>query len=551
MSDTLFKIIKDKVYKDKEIQEISRAARDKATNWLFDFKSQGLSKIFLEEYANHFWDTFKDRYGDRLQIGGMEAGAIALIASISLGANAGNAVTGFYIRKSRKKNDLSNLVEGEIRRDVPIVLVDDIINHGHTIRKQIKILEDLGHRVSSVFVCLRFRDMSYYKDLTDKGIQVVSIFELNDFSCELPVKNLQDDTPTPPITKYVPEYKVTLTTKPNLYLVLPKSAPLLVGEYIYMGADDGSFFCLRAETGDIVWTYKVMFGSEGKRIFSSPAVYKDKVIFGAYDGNVYCLDRYSGKRVWTFIDADWVGSSPSINERRGIAFVGLEFGLFNKHGGIVAIDIQTGKVLWKNYSTMAGLTHASPAFNQEHGVVVCGCNDNYFYAFAADTGEMRWKFETRAEIKYGAVFDAKRNLVVFGSLDGSVYVLHVTDGTPYHEFQARFGFYSTPVINGDSVIIGSLDKNIYSFNLDSRKTEWVFETSGRIFATPLVDGSSVFVGSNDGRLYELDARSGTLISSLQLSERIVNRIQIDHDPEGKRLLYIPTHLCELYKMKEI
>lgn len=549
MSDILFSIIKDKIYEDKEIQAVSRNSLDKVILRMFDFKSQGLSEVFLREYARRFWDAFENKYGTRIQIGGMETGAISLIAGVALCARRETGVTSFYIRKSRKKSDLANSIEGELLPNVPIVLVDDIINFGVTARKQIKILEDLGHKVSALFVCLRFRDMSAYRDLSDKGIEIKSIFELNDFKDALPVKNLISEPMIPLPEKYAFDYKVTLTDKPNLYLVLPKSAPLLVGEYLYMGVDDGTFHCLHTEDGSSVWKYKVLFGTAGKRIFSSPAAYEDKILFGAYDGNLYCLNKLTGKREWVFTDADWIGSSPCVDTANGIVYIGLEFGLFKKHGGVAAIDIRTGKAKWKNY-TMAGLTHASPAYSKKNNLVVCGCNDNYLYAFDARTGEIVWKFETGGEVKYGAVFDEKRGLIIFGSMDASVYVLRSKDGALYHRFEARSGFYSTPVIVGECIVIGSLDKIVYCFNLVTKETQWTFETSGRIFASPLIDGESVFIGSNDGRLYELDIRTGKVRASVQLTERIVNKIQIERQADGKRALYIPTHTGELYKMKE-
>lgn len=549
-SELLFTIIKDDVYKTEEIQEVSRNSQELPKTFLFDFKSQGLSKVFLEEYSKHFWDTFQgDRCAD-IQIGGMETGAIPLIAGLSLLAPSSKKVNAFYIRKSRKKSDLANLIEGNIRTGVPIVLVDDILNRGVTIRKQIAILEERGHRVSAVFVCLRFRDLSAYQDLIDKGIQVVSIFELNDFSHVLPVKNLVDNQANrEQVIRYRIKYKVTLTDKPNLYIVIPKSGPVIAGDHIYMGVDDGNFFCVDGRNGEVLWHHKVLFGAGGKRIFSTPVVYKDVVMFGAYDGNLYCLDRFTGERKWVFMDADWIGSSPCIDERKGVVFVGLEFGLFKKRGGVVAIDIASGKALWKNY-TMEGLTHASPSYNRKTNTVVCGCNDTYMYAFNARTGDILWKYKTEGEVKYGAIFDDKRGAVIFGSMDGGVYVLSMRDGTLMHTFKARFGFYSTPVLYKDTVIIGSLDKRVYCFSLSSKETRWVFETAGRIFASPLLDGESVFIGSNDGRLYELNTETGTLVSSIQFTERIVNRIAIEHTKEGKRILYVPTHTGELYTVVE-
>jgi outer membrane protein assembly factor BamB/orotate phosphoribosyltransferase len=549
-SQVLSQLIRENVYKEEEIRKVSFDSRGQIKSWIFDFKSQALSKIFLQEYSRHFWEEFSQENGGSVQVAGMETGAIPLITGISLYAPEKVKLRSFYIRKSRKKSDLANLVEGEVDTTVPVILVDDILNTASTTRKLIAILEEKGCRVAAVFVCLRFRELSAYQDLIDKGIRIVSIFELNDFSTLLPVKNISPEQQIAPSKRYEPEYKVTLTSNPNLYLVVPKSGPVVSGKFLYMGADDGYFYCLRKEDGSIAWTYKVPFGTQGKRIFSTSAIYKESVIFGAYDGNLYCLDKMTGKIQWVFFDADWIGSSPCINEKEGIVYVGLEFGLFKKRGGVAAVDIKTGRALWKNYG-MEGLTHASPAYDKENGVVVCGCNDHHMYAFDARTGVILWRFKTGGEVKYGAVFDDARNAVVFGSMDGGIYVLDTKTGKLIHKFEALFGFYSTPVISGNRIIIGSLDKVVYCFDMETKNTEWKFETSGRIFASPVLDGDSVFVGSNDGRLYELDISTGRKVAVVQLTERIVNRVQVERNKEGGRILYIPTHTCELYRMKEI
>lgn len=548
MSSVLFDLVKNKAYKDEEIQEISLNSSGKKTNWIFDFKNLGMSKLFLEEFSKSFWEAFESSEYDDVYIGGMETGAISLVSGISLFAPTSKNVVPFYIRKSRKKSDLANLIEGDLGTGKPIILVDDIINNGRTFRKQIQILEDQGFAVSAIFTCLRFRDMAVYQDLLDKNIKIISIFELNDFKEVLPVANLKDvKQDISHIYKYSNVFKLALTDKPNLYVVVPKSGPVIAGDYIYLGSDDGSFFCLNKSDGSIIWQYKVLFGSSGKRIFSTPVIYRDRVMFGAYDGNLYCLNKNTGETDWVFFDADWIGSSPCIDQDKGVVFIGLEFGLFKKRGGVVAIDIKTGKALWKNY-TMTGLTHASPAYCD--GVVVCGCNDNFMYAFNSKTGEIIWKFETKGEVKYSACFDKKMSYVIFGSMDGGLYVLNYKNGELYHKFEALFGFYSTPAIEGVLVIIGSLDKYIYCFNLETKEIEWKFETNGRIFASPVIDKNSIFLGSNDGTLYELETKTGEVVSKTQFSERIVNRIIVERDEDGKRILFVPTHACELYKMVE-
>jgi outer membrane protein assembly factor BamB/orotate phosphoribosyltransferase len=553
MSEILFSLIQKGVFKEKEIKSVSLNATSKEYSWIFDFKAEALTKVFLEEYSRCFWKFFEDTFIDKIiQIGGMESGAVSLVTGVTLFAPKDISVQSFYIRKSRKKSDLAQRVEGVLDKRLPVILVDDILNSGDSIRKQVAILEEEGCHVVGVFTCVRFREMIEYRDLIDKGIIFFDIFELDDFKDILPVQNLKKilNTTTLSNTHYSIDYKIRLTDKPNLYLVAPKSGPILIGDYMYMGVDDGSFYCILAETGAIVWVYKITFGVLGKHILSTCSIYKDKVIFGAYDGNVYCLNRFSGKRNWVFMDADWVGSSPCIDQENGIIFIGLEFGLFSKKGGIVAIDIDSGKAIWKEY-TMPEYTHASPSYSKKFNIVVCGCNDTFIYAFDASNGKLLWKFKTKGEVKYGSVFDEKRGLVVIASMDGNVYLINIQDGSLYYSFSARFGFYTTPVLFGDLVIIGSLDKKVYCFDSISKTTKWAFETGGRIFSTPLIKDTTVFIGSNDGAVYELDVFTGNVLNRTQLTERIVNMVQIDATQENKKILYVATQVCELYKLKEI
>lgn len=548
MSNSILKdIIINKVYSEK-VQNIAAAA-DRDTKWIMDLKGQSVDKIFLENYAKEFFLQVDLLGYTKIQIGGMESGAIPLIAALALMDNKGIIQNSFYIRKSRKKNDMANLLEGKVLNNLPVVLVDDILNRSITFKKQIVILKDLGFDVSAIFVALRFRDLDYYTELKELNINIISIFELNDFTVDLGVINkIENLINTTNYKKYSLSYK-TVLARPNLYAVNPKSAPILDGQNIYMGSDDGNFFCIDKNTGASVWSYKILFGTQGKKIFSSPVIYNDTVMFGAYDGNFYCLDKLTGKKKWIFIEADWIGSSPCVNHDKGLVYIGLEFAGIKNIGGLAAIDINTGKIIWRWYESDRYI-HASPAFNTKHNMVVCGSNDNNLYAFDAASGELKWKFTTEGEIKYGSVFDDSRDIITFGSMDGGLYILNVKDGSLYYKFEALFGFYSTPVIYGDKIIIGSLDKNIYCFDINKKIELWKYITQGRIFASPNVDDNSIFIGSNDARLYEIDIESGKLVSVIQIAERIVNKVQIEKDENRKRVIYIPTHACELYKFIE-
>ena len=62
------------------------------------------------------------------------------------------------------------------------------------------------------------------------------------------------------------------------------SAPAVARDYVYVGSDNGTFYCLDAATGQTRWQYYV-----GVPIKSSPVVSGNMVYISAFDGNVYAF----------------------------------------------------------------------------------------------------------------------------------------------------------------------------------------------------------------------------------------------------------------------
>lgn len=527
----LQKIIQNRSVITNETQEIFTKNGQPAV-WTFDIKSIVLTPEVLPLVADIFWEKYKKNYP--FQVGGQEVTAIPLVAAIVYKSQLeGNPVNGFFLRKSRKKDGLLNVIEGDLNEH-KIILVDDLINSGQTIDRQIKILEEKSSKIPDVFVLVRYRDIDDYQFLKDKNIRLEAIFSLDDFGLtKLKKKN---DIPY----NY---YNVLWTfrgLKADLEYVVPKSTPVLDEKNVYFGSDSGIFWALDQETGKTVWKRKISWFSK-KGIFSSPTIWKDKIFFGAYDGNVYCLNKNTGKREWVYLEADWVGSSPAVASDLGLVFIGLEFGLLRKKGGLVALDIKTGEKVWQH--TVSEFVHCSPVYSPEKKRVAVGGNDGYVYMFHAQSGKIQWKFKAQGQIKYGLVFDLKRNLLLFGAMNGYLYGLDIETGEEKFKFQSGAGIYSRPVIWKDDVIFSSLDKRVYSLNLETKEINWIFSTSGRIFSSPIIIEGNVFIGSNDGRMYELNAENGALISFFQTTERITN--PVCYNKKTKRF-FVLTQANEIY-----
>ncbi len=99
------------------------------------------------------------------------------------------------------------------------------------------------------------------------------------------------------------------------------STPAIVGDRIWVGAEDGNLHCVDARSGEGVWKFKT-----GAGVWSSPCVVDGKVVFGSRDGHLYCLDATSGAEVWRVKVDGRIISSPCIVD--GIIYIGTATGYF-------------------------------------------------------------------------------------------------------------------------------------------------------------------------------------------------------------------------------
>ncbi len=518
---------------DEEIIMSTSGARP--LTWIFDFRNVMGDAEFLHAYANDFWDTYDAEYP--FQVCGMETAGYPLVTAIVMkGKERGKSVSGLYLRKSRKKYGLMRALEGA-QANTPVIVVDDLVNTGQSLEKMLSVLADAHLTVSHLFTILTLRDFAKIPLQISENVKRTSLFTSDEFGIPL----LSSPRVVQPSTMLSCEWKFS-APNPGLHHVVPKATPAISHNVVYYGTDNGTLYALDLFTGKPLWHYRVGLIPFRKGIFSSPAVDASCVYFGAYDGNFYALNALTGEKKWVYRDADWIGSSPSLAPDLGLLFIGLEFGLFKKQGGIAALSLETGKEVW-SMKEMVEYTHSSPLYIKEERCVVIGSNDGTIYCFDATRGTQRWVFKTGGSVKASFIYDRKRRLLCFGSFDATCYAIDMRSGKVQWTHHTEEAIFSTPCIHADIVYFSSLDKSLYALSLDSGEELWRFPTRGRIFASPRIALNTLWIGSNDGRLYGLDPLTGKTHTSFQISERIVNAIAAD---ETAQKIILPSQANELY-----
>lgn len=560
--EALKKLIAKEVFITGDKERISMS--DDPAKWIFDFRRIIMNGQAADLISEIFWEEFSKDYP--FQVCTLEIGGVPLATSImnkiyQKGHHDSNA---FFIRKSRKKTGLHRMIEGKIQSEKRIILVDDVVNSGNSFWRQIEVLDALEYKVDTVWTILRYRDAEFYKRFHLRGIEVKSIFTLDDFSDLHPnVKNLEKKEVFPPVMPFSVEW-VFQSSNPSLGLVCGKSQPVIDDSKIYFGSDEKYFWALNQTDGTVAWKFSVGPVAKKKAIFSNPVLHKDTVIFGSYDGNVYCLDKNDGSVRWINFDADWVGSSPALAKDLNLIFIGLEFGLLRKHGGLIALDADTGKSIWIDRSHIA-LTHCSPMYIEGYQQVVAGSNDGIARLHDAKTGEHLWSFTTfgaadydpstwtgrigysAGDIKEGFVYSQEHDYIIFGAVDGFLYVLERATGHLVKYVKCKFGIFSTPYIYEDKVYFTATDKTLRC--LDLKTLELTFEVAldnTRIFSSPTVINKRLYVGTNAGKLHELNYQTGEREGYFQARERITNTVVYNKETDT---YFLPTYANEIICLK--
>jgi outer membrane protein assembly factor BamB len=245
-----------------------------------------------------------------------------------------------------------------------------------------------------------------------------------------------------------------------------------------------------------------------------PIIVGDRLFITANDGRVVALNRENGKIVWKRDMGYLAASSPAYGDKRIYVTI-LERRRGLRAGRVSALRARDGKLVWSR--PLASRTESSPVYDD--GRIYFGAENGSVYAMRAGDGNVSWKYHASGPVKGGlALADGK---LYFGAYGGSVYALWQrsgkvawTAGTKGANFGLSAGnFYATPAVGFGRVFIGNTDGNMYSFSSETGELAWRRGTGSYVYgsaAVAQVPGGkpTVYFGSYDGTFYALDARSG-------------------------------------------
>jgi len=278
------------------------------------------------------------------------------------------------------------------------------------------------------------------------------------------------------------------------------SSPLITGDFVIGASADGRLVFLDRETGARVHEARLASALE-----SSPALLDRTFLIGTDDGEVVAVDAVDARVLYRVKLGEVVRSSPLLHGDR--AFVGVvEAGAA---GALVALDVRTGKILWKR---KLGPVFSSPALAGD--LVLVGSDDERLHALDSRKGEPSWSRPLSGRVRATPAVLGEHAVV--GDFKGRVAAVGTKDGSVLWTRDLPQAVYSSAALTPALAVVGCHDGQIYGLSMATGERVFEVTTGGPVVSSPLAIGDRFLAASTDGYLYLFDA-TGQVLARLAVA----------------------------------
>lgn len=258
-----------------------------------------------------------------------------------------------------------------------------------------------------------------------------------------------------------------------------------------------------------LWSARVGKGEGRLGARQGPAVLDGRVYAAAVEGGVRALDLQTGRIVWHYESDLELSGGPGAGD--GLVVAG------SLEGDVIALDAASGAEKWR--AKVSSEIIAAPAIGL--GMVFVRSNDGRVTAFDAASGERRWFWTRDVPLLSLRGNDAPvlgPGFVFVGSDDGTVNALSATDGQPLWEQAVALPEGRTeldrmadvdgrPVLDGSVLFATSYKNRTVAIDAPTGRPLWSSEQGGP--GRPAVSAGRVVITAPTGIVFGLDKAGGS------------------------------------------
>lgn len=238
------------------------------------------------------------------------------------------------------------------------------------------------------------------------------------------------------------------------------------------------------------------------------------------------------KRLWKYGDGPLLEFPP--------IYVKDRLYLLDNNGHALALDADTGKIIWKR---RVGQLNASAPTYASHRLFVVNLQPGQVLALNDKTGKTEWKKELGSRSESSPVVVGKR--VFFGDEGGSLQAVDRRNGNTIWRAELCGAIKAAPAYRDGTLFVGDYGGCMSAVNTRNGKIRWQtssqglgFGTTGAFYSTPAVAFGRVYSGNNDNRVYSFDAKDGTIAWSHSTGGYVYSGPAVADTPNTGPTVYI-------------
>lgn len=150
-------------------------ASGRESDYYVDMKKAITDPRILSQIGEMMAEKIKGERVDK--VAGPTLGAVPIATAVSLTSG----IPMLMIRKSKKGYGTSKLIEGELKQDDRVVVVEDVTTTGNSLLKAVEAVKDSGGLVVRALVAVD-REEGARENLLKKGVKLEPLVTKSDFS---------------------------------------------------------------------------------------------------------------------------------------------------------------------------------------------------------------------------------------------------------------------------------------------------------------------------------------------------------------------------------
>ncbi|MDT3696832.1 MAG: PQQ-binding-like beta-propeller repeat protein [Ignavibacterium sp.] len=221
------------------------------------------------------------------------------------------------------------------------------------------------------------------------------------------------------------------------------------------------------------------------RVLSEMILENDNIILCTERGEVQKI-TIAAKEIWSTKTNSKNYSNPALADNKIL--------LSDINGNFIALDYQTGKIIYKNKiagPVFSGITTKDDKafFADNNGVVYC---------VDILSGKLIWNYDTGDRIISNPALDD--NNLYIGNLRGNLYSINQNNGSLNWVTKLDGLIQSTPLITSSKIIAVNLNRSFSILNKLDGSIRKTIELNGRGKLSPVLYDNILIIGYDDGKL---------------------------------------------------